>query len=185
MSQFLKPLSARLRDPSPTCRHVMSAHLSTSRKQDPPSVVKIVLEQKSCIVLQCLNEVFRKISDFNGRAWPEMLALWNSLLGKALSQSLDKDEKRFFEKWFMSLELLCSNPGHPGLQSHEIEDLSRKYGVKVWQSYLENRTSGARRMFWAYGPDKGQITILGVESHPNTSKKTAYKRIKLNSFPGR
>jgi len=35
-------------------------------------------------------------------------------------------------------------------------------------------------MFWAYGPDKSQITILGVERHPNTSKKKACKRIKLN-----
>ena len=116
---------------------------------------------------------------------PEILALWNGLIGKARSQSLDRYEKRFFEKWSKSLDLLSENPVHPGLQSHEIEDLSRKYGVKVWQSYLENRTSGARRMFWAYGPDKGQITILGVENHPNTSKKAAYKRIKLNSFPGR
>jgi len=40
-------------------------------------------------------------------------------------------------------------------------------------------------MFWTYGPDKGKITILGVENHPNTSKRTAYKRIKLDSFPER
>jgi hypothetical protein len=116
---------------------------------------------------------------------PEMLFLWTNLLEKARSKSLNKDEKRFFEKWSKSLELLSGNPGHPGLQSHEIEDLSRKYGVKVWQSYLENRVSGARRMFWTYGPDKGKITILGVENHPNTSKRTAYKRIKLDSFPER
>lgn len=81
------------------------------------------------------------------------------------------------------LELLSDNPRHPGQASHEIDDLSNKYGVKVWQSYLENRRAGARRMFWAYGPDKGAITILGIEKHPNTSQKKAYKRVSLDRMP--
>lgn len=112
-----------------------------------------------------------------------MLLLWNELLEKTRLGTLDKDDRRFFDKWTKSLELLSGNPGHLGLNSHEIDDLSRKYGTKVWQSYLENRTSGAKRMFWAYGPGKAQITILGIESHPNTAKKSAYKKIKLDSFP--
>lgn len=114
---------------------------------------------------------------------PEMLNLWNHLLAMALEKNLDADEREFFDKWSKGVELLSDNPHHPGLETHEIDDLTRKYGVKIWQCYLENRTSGARRMFWAYGPDKSQITILGVERHPNTSKKKAYKRIKLDVFP--
>jgi hypothetical protein len=42
---------------------------------------------------------------------------------------------------------------------------------------------GARRIFWAYGPGKGEITILGIEKHPNISKKKAYKQIALDRFP--
>jgi hypothetical protein len=38
-------------------------------------------------------------------------------------------------------------------------------------------------MFWAYGPDKGVITILGIEKHPNTSQKKAYKRVSLDRIP--
>jgi hypothetical protein len=79
---------------------------------------------------------------------------------------------------------LSANPRHPGLKTHEIDDLSRKCGIKVWQSYLENRTSGAQRMFWAYGPGKQQITILAVERHPESAKRKAYERIKLSRFPG-
>lgn len=115
---------------------------------------------------------------------PAMLDLWNNLLKKALEKSLDTEERVFFDKWSKAVELLSNNPRHPGLKSHEVDDLSRKYGIKIWQSYLENRTSGARRMFWAFGPEKAQITILGIEYHPNTSKKNAYKQVKLDRFPG-
>lgn len=44
---------------------------------------------------------------------------------------------------------------YPSLHTHEIEPLSRRYGMKVWQSYLENKTSKARRMYWVYGADQG------------------------------
>jgi hypothetical protein len=91
---------------------------------------------------------------------PEMLAMWNDLLQRGQKKELSGDETEFFDKWSKSVELLSANPRHPGLQTHEIDDLSRKFGIKVWQSYLENRTSGARRIFWAYGPGKVQITIL-------------------------
>jgi hypothetical protein len=43
---------------------------------------------------------------------------------------------------------------YPSLRSREIEDLSRRYGMKVWQSYLENNKSGARRMYWVYEADR-------------------------------
>ena len=46
---------------------------------------------------------------------------------------------------------------HPSLKSYEIDDLSRRYGFKVRQSYLENIVSKARRVFWVYGPDQGEI----------------------------
>lgn len=114
---------------------------------------------------------------------PEMLLLWNDLQQKAEDKTLDPKEREFFHKWCKALELLSDNPRHPGLASHEIDDLSKKYGVKVWQSYLENRRAGARRMFWAYGPQKGSITILGLEKHPNTSQKKAYKRVSLDRMP--
>lgn len=114
---------------------------------------------------------------------PEMLALWNDLLQRGRRKELSGDEIEFFDKWSKSVGLLSANPRHPGLRTHEIDDLSRKFGIKVWQSYLENRTSGARRIFWAYGPNKQQITILAVERHPESRKRNAYERIKLSRFP--
>jgi hypothetical protein len=113
---------------------------------------------------------------------PEMEALWKELLEKAGRDKLSSNEREFFDKWSKALGLLSQNPKYPGLQTHEIEDLSRKFGVKVWQSYLENNTPGAGRFFWAYGPGRQQITILAVERHPESGKRKAYERVRLSRF---
>jgi ABC-type lipoprotein release transport system permease subunit len=96
---------------------------------------------------------------------------------------LSKDEEKFFKKFVKVLGYLQQNPRHNSLQTHEIDDLTRKYGFKIFQSYLENNTPSAGRLFWAYGPDKQDITVLGVEPHPEDQKRGAYLRIKLAAMP--
>ena len=71
---------------------------------------------------------------------------------------------------------------YPGLQSHEITALSKRYGMKVWQSYLENKKSDAMRIFWVYGPAQKEITVIGLEPHPEDKKKGAYDRIRLSDL---
>jgi hypothetical protein len=112
---------------------------------------------------------------------PEMSDLWSTLQAKAKESRLSKDEAALYKKWGKALTFLSANPRHPGLASHEIDDLSRRYGQKVWQSYLENNAPGAGRMFWVYGPGKGEITIIGLEPHPESRKSTGYKRIRLSA----
>ena len=102
---------------------------------------------------------------------------------RSLQGKLDKDEQRFFKKLVKALGYLSADPKHNSLASHEINDLTRKYGVKIFQSYLENNTPGAGRLFWAYGPDKGDITVLAIEPNPEDKKRGAYERIKLSSLP--
>jgi hypothetical protein len=114
---------------------------------------------------------------------PEMEALWQDLSTRKLQCKLDRDEETSFKKLVKALVFLSQNPRHPGLASHEIDDLTRKYGIKIFQSYLENRTPAAGRLFWAYGPDKGDITILAIEPHPEDQKRGAYQRIKLSALP--
>ena len=48
-------------------------------------------------------------------------------------------ENLLYKKMGKAMRLLANNPRHPGLNSHEIDSLSRRYGMKVWESYLENR----------------------------------------------
>jgi hypothetical protein len=113
---------------------------------------------------------------------PEMEALWKDLSTRKLQAELDRDEEKFFKKLVKALSYLGQNPRHNSLASHEIDDLTRKYGFKVFQSYLENATPAAGRLFWAYGPDKGDITVLAVEPHPEDRKRGAYQRIKLSTL---
>ena len=67
---------------------------------------------------------------------PEMVGLWEDLCSKAASSKISKDEEKLYKKWGKAMALLANDPQHPGLHSHEIEALSRRYGEKVLQSYL-------------------------------------------------
>lgn len=82
----------------------------------------------------------------------------------------------------VALKKLAQDPHYPSLNIHDIEPLSKRYGLKVWGSYLENRKSGARRMFWVYGPDKMEITIITLEPHPEDAKNGVYDRITLSDL---
>lgn len=116
---------------------------------------------------------------------PEMEAFWNDLATRKRHDRLDKSEERFFRKLVKTLAFLGQNPRHPGLASHEIADLTRQHGIKIFQSYLENNTPAAGRLFWAYGPEHGDITVLAIEPHPEDRKHGAYQRIRLSALPAR
>lgn len=110
---------------------------------------------------------------------PEMRDFWINLTNKIETGNANKDEIKFYKKLRKALKLLQSNPRHNGLKTHEIEILSKRYGMKVWESYLDNRKPAAGRLFWVYFPN-GSITIIGIEPHPN-SNKHSYEKITLSS----
>lgn len=114
---------------------------------------------------------------------PEMEALWNKLQTGHRNGKNSKKDEELYMKWGSTLKKLSVDPMYPSLHTHEIEPLSRRYGMKVWQSYLENKTSKARRMYWVYGPDQKDITIIGLEPHPEDSKNGVYDRINLSELP--
>ena len=115
---------------------------------------------------------------------PEVEKYWNELDNKYQTGKLSGKDKTLFNKLIKSFRLLESNPRSNSLATHEIDALSIKYEFKVFQSYLENKVPSAGRIFWAYGPDKGQITILAIEPHPEMKSRT-YSRIRLAKFPAR
>jgi len=73
-----------------------------------------------------------------------------------------------FKQVHKCLLLLAENPRHPGLQTHEFHSLENPYdeSEKVFEAYAQNQTPGAYRIFWCYGPGRGQITLLAITSHP-------------------
>lgn len=112
---------------------------------------------------------------------PEMDAFWSELETKIETETASKDEVKLYKKIGKALVLLANDPRYPGLNSHEISSLTARYGQKVWESYLENKTPAAGRIFWTYGPDQGDITIVAIEPHPN-DKSNAYKKITLSAM---
>lgn len=66
------------------------------------------------------------------------------------------------------VRLLLDNPKHPGLNTHEYDSLEHPYDKKgkVFEAYVQNRTPGAYRLFWCYGPKKGEITLIAITPHP-------------------
>jgi hypothetical protein len=65
-----------------------------------------------------------------------------------------------------TLGLLQANPRHPSLKTHKYSALWGPNGEEVFEAYCENRTPGAYRIFWYYGPGKKVITIIAITPHP-------------------
>ncbi len=72
-----------------------------------------------------------------------------------------------FKQVQKSLDLLRENPRHPGLKTHEFRSKEHPYtlGGKVFEAYVQQKTPGAYRLFWCYGPEKDQITIIAITPH--------------------
>ena len=111
---------------------------------------------------------------------PEIKNFWAALETKIKDHTAKKNEIALFKKLVSCFKKLSSDPKYPGLCTHDIEALTKRYGKKVWESYLENNKPAAGRIFWVYGPNKSDITIIGLEPHPN-DKKDAYRKITLSA----
>jgi len=66
------------------------------------------------------------------------------------------------------LAFLQTNPRHPSLQTHVFHSLEHPYDPdqKVFEAYVQQHTPAAYRLFWCYGPWKGQITVIAITPHP-------------------
>lgn len=78
----------------------------------------------------------------------------------------NKSKKSIFKAVAKTLGLMQVNLKHPSLKTHEHTRLSRERGYKVFESYAQNNTPGAYRIFWYYGPKKNEITISAIVPHP-------------------
>ena len=67
-----------------------------------------------------------------------------------------------------SLGYLQTNPKHPSLNTHPYGSIDHPFDPKgkVFEAYAQNNAPSAYRIFWCYGPDKKQITIIAITSHP-------------------
>lgn len=80
-------------------------------------------------------------------------------------QALQSNAKKL-KKVRRALAKLEEDPRHPGLNSHKYATLQGPHGQDAWESYVENKTPAAWRIFWCYGPEPDQLTILAITKHP-------------------
>lgn len=77
-----------------------------------------------------------------------------------------KDKKAIFKAVCKTLGFMETNLKHPSLNTHEYNEMLGPNGEKIFESYVQNNTPGAYRIFWHYGPGKRKITILDICPHP-------------------
>lgn len=58
-------------------------------------------------------------------------------------------------------------PSHPGFETHKMQHLKGPDDLPIWNSYVENNTSNAWRMYWVYG-EGGLIYIISIGPHDHT-----------------
>jgi hypothetical protein len=110
--------------------------------------------------------------------WAEAAAIEYRRLRDAAAASLDSRRAHkkskpakaegLFKQVHECVQKLMNNPRHPGLNTHKFDSLEHPYkkGDPVFEAYAQNATSGAYRVFWCYGPKKGDLTIIAIAPHP-------------------
>ena len=68
---------------------------------------------------------------------PEMKEFWDNLERKVKNKNASKNEIELFKKLVNCFKKLSSNSRYPSLCTHDIEALTKRYNLKVWESYLE------------------------------------------------
>lgn len=83
-------------------------------------------------------------------------------------KSKSSKQEGLFKQVRKTLDLLGKNPRHTGLHTHEFSEINNPFSAdeKVFEAYAQNNTPGAYRVFWCYGPDQKQITIIAITPHP-------------------
>ncbi len=83
---------------------------------------------------------------------------------KNLKENIGK--KKQYKAMVKNLKYLTQNHKHPSLQTHIYHSLQGPSGEKIFEAYAEQSTSAAYRIFFYYGPCKGEITIFEIIPHP-------------------
>ena len=114
---------------------------------------------------------------FTLRWTPEAIDQYEELRARAEASlaAREKSKKKkaakaegIFKQVHKTVGYLSSSPRHPSLQTHEYHSLENPFdrADKVFEAYAQHKTPGAYRVFWCYGPAKGELTIIAILPHP-------------------
>lgn len=83
-----------------------------------------------------------------------------------MKELLDSSNKAAAKAVVKCLKFMRVNLRHPSLNTHKYDELQGPNGEEIFESYAQNNTPGAFRVFWYYGPGKKEITVIGITPHP-------------------
>ena len=99
--------------------------------------------------------------------------MFELIFTETATQTLEKLQKNSAKQGLVkqikqSLGFLQTNPKHPSMHSHPYGAITNPLDpdAKVFEAYAQNNTPGAYRIFWSYGPQKTQITLIAITPHP-------------------
>lgn len=83
-----------------------------------------------------------------------------------LALKSDPSMHRILKDVVKALRYMETNLRHPSLNTHEYHTLKGPKGEKVFEAYAQQKTSGAYRIFWYYGPEKNEVSVFAIIPHP-------------------
>ena len=78
----------------------------------------------------------------------------------------DHSKKNVTKAVIKSLKFMKKNLKHPSLHTHKYDEINGPNGEEIFESYAQNNTPGAYRIFWYYGPGRKEITVVAITPHP-------------------
>jgi len=78
----------------------------------------------------------------------------------------DPSKHRILKDVVKALRYMEIDLRHPSLNTHEYHTLKGPNGEKIFEAYAQQKTPGAYRIFWHYGPEKNMVSILAIIPHP-------------------
>ncbi len=84
------------------------------------------------------------------------------------NKAKSSQQEGLFIQVHKTIKFLLQNPRHPSLNTHDFSSLRHPYDQtkKVFEAYGQNKTPGAYRVFWCYGPNQDHITIIAITPQP-------------------
>ena len=86
--------------------------------------------------------------------------------GQFLELEMSKDKVKQYKAVAKTLGLMQVNLRHPSLRTHKFDAVESPFGEEVFESYSQNKTPGAYRIFWCYGPERNDLYIIAIIPHP-------------------
>jgi hypothetical protein len=87
---------------------------------------------------------------------------------KRTGKTKSSKQEGLFNQVNKALGYLAADTKHKCLNCHEYDSLRHPWdsSKKVWEAYAQNDTPGAYRIFWCYGPERDDLTIIAITPHP-------------------